>query len=339
MDESKEDQVELLSSNGSASPRKSDQYSSPSPKYSGIGIYLDVEDPYDSQPERNSNKKKSKRETRFTNKPLMTITGSTDVTMDMSNTINLDMSNSPSPSKPILDTDTEPEEAHEQKGSFMYRRANSTRKDIRRSMNRKQRVVLKDGSTNVKYKNISKRRRRYISDFYTTLLDASWLYCLIIFAASFYISWLLFALVYWLIAFSHGDLREPANCFSSNWTCCINEVDGFSACFLFSLETQHTIGYGSRQTTTECPEAMFAMSVQSVIGCMLQAFMVGLVFARLSRPSNRSKTVIFSQNAVIYERNRKLCLVFRIGDLRDDNFILGTQVLSHIPFITNPSTH
>ena len=26
------------------------------------------------------------------------------------------------------------------------------------------------------------------------------------------------------------------------------------------------------------------------------------------------------------QRDRKLCLVIRIGDLRDDNFILGTQV-------------
>ena len=25
-------------------------------------------------------------------------------------------------------------------------------------------------------------------------------------------------------------------------------------------------------------------------------------------------------------RNKKLCLVIRIGDLREDNFILGTQV-------------
>ena len=35
---------------------------------------------------------------------------------------------------------------------------------------------------------------------------------------------------------------------------------------------------------------------------------------------------MFSQCAVINQRNRQLCLIFRIGDLRDDNFILGTQV-------------
>ena len=52
-------------------------------------------------------------------------------------------------------------------------------------------------------------------------------------------------------------------------------------------ETQHTIGYGSRQTTNECTEAIIIMSLQSVIGCLFQAFMVGLVFAKLARPKNR----------------------------------------------------
>ena len=68
------------------------------------------------------------------------------------------------------------------------------------------------------------------------------------------------------------------------------------------------------------------MSLQAVLGCIIQAFMVGLVFSKLSRPRNRSKTIIFSNNATITMRNRKLCLIIRIGDLRDDNFILGTQI-------------
>ena len=52
-------------------------------------------------------------------------------------------------------------------------------------------------------------------------------------------------------------------------------------------ETQHTIGYGSRQTTNKCTEAIIVMSTQSVIGCLFQAFMVGLVFAKLARPKHR----------------------------------------------------
>merc|ERR1719348_1102625 len=198
-------------------------------------------------------------------------------------------------------------------------------------MNKKKRVVLKDGFTNVTYKNISKKRRRYISDLYTTLLDSSWTYCVLMFTTSFYGSWILFGGIYYLISFRHGDFdkdyiaSEMSNS-TDKWVPCILETNGFAACFLFSLETQHTIGYGSRQTTTECPDAMFVMSVQSVLGCIIQAFMVGLVFSKLSRPRNRSKTIIFSNQAVITMRDKKLCMIIRVGDLRDDNFILGTQI-------------
>ena len=35
------------------------------------------------------------------------------------------------------------------------------------------RVCEKDGTANVKYKNISEKRRRYVYDIYTTLVDSS----------------------------------------------------------------------------------------------------------------------------------------------------------------------
>lgn len=196
-----------------------------------------------------------------------------------------------------------------------------------RKLNKQKRVVLKGGSTSVTYKNISKKRRRYFSDLYTTLLDSSWNYCVLMFTTSFYGSWLFFGSLYFMICYMHGDLLEenlPGK--KSGWVPCIKEIDGFASCFLFSLETQHTIGYGSRQTTTKCPDAMLVVSVQAVLGCIIQAFMVGLVFSKLSRPRNRSKTIIFSNQAVVNQRNGKLCLIIRIGDLRDDNFILGTQI-------------
>merc|ERR1719369_700716 len=189
-------------------------------------------------------------------------------------------------------------------------------------MNKKKRVVLKDGLTNVTYKNISKKRRRYISDLYTTLLDSSWTYCVLMFTTSFYGSWIIFGGIYYLICYLHGDFVEQ----EKGWVPCIDKIDGFAASFLFSLETQHTIGYGTRQTTTECPDAMILMSVQAVLGCIIQAFMVGLVFSKLSRPQYRCKTIIFSNQAVITMRDKKLCLIIRVGDLRDDNFILGTQI-------------
>ena len=155
--------------------------------------------------------------------------------------------------------------------------------------NKLKRVVKKDGTTNVTYKNISKKRRRYFSDLYTTLLDSSWSYCVILFAASFYGSWLLFGIIYYIISLLHGDLAGPEEAVvagaagdraAARDAPCIREIDGFSSAFLFSLETQHTIGYGSRQTTTECITAIITVSLQA-----LQAALQ--VTASLTSPSCR----------------------------------------------------
>ena len=154
-------------------------------------------------------------------------------------------------------------------------------------MNQKKRIVRKGGMTNVSYKNISKKRRRYISDLYTTLLDSSWTYVVLLFASSFYGSWIMFggkcpflirfkniyqklswhsqwsfiAVIYYVICYTHGDFSDE-HLAQSDWLPCISETDGFAAIFLFSLETQHTIGYGTRQTTTNCPHAIVVMSLQ-----------------------------------------------------------------------------
>ena len=153
----------------------------------------------------------------------------------------------------------------------------------------------KDGDANVKYKNVSEKRRRYVVDLYTTLVDSRWSTSLFLFAMSFYVTWVGYAVLYYLICHLHGDFDDE---WKEQWAAdngrnvsdyvpCVLEVDGFAASFLFSLETQHTIGYGTRQTTTECVEAMIIMSTQSILGCLIQAFMVGLVFAKLSTPNKR----------------------------------------------------
>ena len=151
-------------------------------------------------------------------------------------------------------------ESEEEKSFFRSRE-----QDRKRRMNKKMRVVQKAGLTNVSYKNISKKRRRYISDLYTTLLDSSWLHCVLLFSASFFTSWLMFAGFYYILSFLHGDLAKdhlPDQQEESQWIPCILGIDGFSSCILFSLETQHTIGYGTRAITTNCPDVMFIVSVQ-----------------------------------------------------------------------------
>ncbi|XP_058796528.1 inward rectifier potassium channel 2-like isoform X1 [Phymastichus coffea] len=182
----------------------------------------------------------------------------------------------------------------------------------------RKRVVFKHGDCNVVQGNVAKRRRRYLQDIFTTLVDAQWRWTLLVFAMTFLLSWLGFALVWWLVVYAHGDL-EPRS--PGNFTPCVEDIHGFTSCFLFSVETQHTIGYGSKHTTEECPEAIFIMCIQSMTGVILQAFMVGIVFAKLSRPKKRTQTLLFSRNAVICQRDGQPCLMFRVGDMRKSHII------------------
>ncbi|XP_017888093.1 uncharacterized protein LOC108629754 isoform X2 [Ceratina calcarata] len=204
-------------------------------------------------------------------------------------------------------------------------RAGPTRK-LRR------RAVLKNGDCNVLQSRISKRSWRFIKDIFTTLVDAQWRWTLLCFSLSFMLSWLGFAVIWWLIAFTHGDFEEahlPPFQTENNWTPCVYNIFSFTSCFLFSIETQHTIGYGSRSTTEECPEAIFVMCVQSIAGVMIQAFMVGIVFAKMSRPKKRTQTLLFSTNAVICQRDGELCLMFRVGDMRKSH-IIGAAVRAQL---------
>ncbi|XP_049800395.1 G protein-activated inward rectifier potassium channel 3-like isoform X1 [Schistocerca nitens] len=197
----------------------------------------------------------------------------------------------------------------------------------------RKRVIFKNGDCNVVQGNVAKRRRRYLQDIFTTLVDAQWRWTLLVFAMNFVLSWLAFAVIWWLIVLSHGDLEPEHNekvaaalgrnlsDVDAGWRPCVRDVSGFASCFLFSVETQHTIGYGSKHTTEECPEAIFVMCLQSIVGVMIQAFMVGIVFAKLSRPKKRTQTLLFSRHAVICQRDGFHCLMFRVGDMRKSHIV------------------
>ncbi|XP_017785588.1 PREDICTED: G protein-activated inward rectifier potassium channel 3-like [Nicrophorus vespilloides] len=195
----------------------------------------------------------------------------------------------------------------------------------------RKRVVFKHGDCNVVQGNVAKRSTRYLQDIFTTLVDAQWRWTLFVFSMNFLLSWLAFAVVWWFISFTHGDL-VPQNFSNSSWTPCVTNIRDFTSCFLFSVETQHTIGYGNRTPTEACPEAIFFLCLQSITGVMIQAFMVGIVFAKLSRPKKRTQTLLFSRHAVICQRDGTLCLMFRVGDMRKSHIIeahVRAQLIRH----------
>uniref|UniRef100_A0A3B5A9N6 ATP-sensitive inward rectifier potassium channel 14 n=1 Tax=Stegastes partitus TaxID=144197 RepID=A0A3B5A9N6_9TELE len=175
----------------------------------------------------------------------------------------------------------------------------------------------KNGQCNVVFNNMEDKPRRYLADIFTTCVDIRWRYLLLIFTTTFLLSWLLFGLIFWGVGFAHGDF----DILKDEWRPCILHIQGFIGAFLFSIETQTTIGYGFRCVTEECPVAVVTVVVQSIVGCIIDSFMIGTIMAKMVRPKKRAQTLLFSHNAVIALRDGKLCLMWRLGNMRKSHIV------------------
>uniref|UniRef100_A0A3Q2Y6W3 Potassium inwardly rectifying channel subfamily J member 4 n=1 Tax=Hippocampus comes TaxID=109280 RepID=A0A3Q2Y6W3_HIPCM len=183
------------------------------------------------------------------------------------------------------------------------------------------RFVKKNGQCNVVFDNMEDKQRRYLADIFTTCVDIRWRYLLLIFTATFLLSWLFFGLVFWGVALAHGDFDLHFPDRQDKWRPCILHIQGFIGAFLFSIETQTTIGYGFRCVTEECPVAVVTVVVQSIVGCIIDSFMIGTIMAKMVRPKKRAQTLLFSHHAVIALRDGKLCLMWRLGNMRKSHIV------------------
>lgn len=195
---------------------------------------------------------------------------------------------------------------------------------------RRNRFVNKTGQCNVRFSHVEEQSQRYLADIFTTFVDVRWRWMFVIFSLVFVLSWLAFGLAFWVIALLHGDLDRPLtedteggveSTSEPSLTPCVMQVNSFVAAFLFSIETQTTIGYGFRCVTEECPLAVFMVVLQSIVGCIIDSFMIGAIMAKMARPKKRAETLLFSHNAVVALRDGKLCLMFRVGNLRKSHIV------------------
>lgn len=188
---------------------------------------------------------------------------------------------------------------------------NQLKDHIMSSKPKKRRLLGKKGA--LKVKALNTKGGLYFSDLFTTLVDADWKWIMAFFALSYIVSWLLFGLL-WFAVFKS---RKPGEC--------LMEVNSFASALLFSIETQTTIGYGGRSITPVCPDAIIILMIQSLTGLFMSAVLLGLVFTKLARPSKRADTLLFTKNAVIAPRDGKLCMMFRVGDIRESR-ILNAEI-------------
>lgn len=183
---------------------------------------------------------------------------------------------------------------------------------------KRQRFVDKNGRCNVQHGNLGGETSRYLSDLFTTLVDLKWRWNLFIFILTYTVAWLFMAFMWWLIAYVRGDLNRAHD---DKYTPCVANVYNFPSAFLFFIETEATIGYGYRYITDKCPEGIILFLFQSILGSIVDAFLIGCMFIKMSQPKKRAETLMFSEHAVISMRDGKLTLMFRVGNLRNSHMV------------------
>ena len=58
------------------------------------------------------------------------------------------------------------------------------------------------------------------------------------------------------------------------------------------------------------------MALQSIWAAILNAITLGIVFARISQPKQRARTIFISDSACIARRDGMLKFMFRVADIR-----------------------
>jgi len=93
--------------------------------------------------------------------------------------------------------------------------------------------------------------------------------------------------------------------------------------FFFSVQTMATVGYGLMSPIGVA--ANFVAAIESIYGLMVFGVIAGLVFSKFSRPTAK---LIFSEVAVITNRNNQKSLMFRMVNERQSQIIDGRLTVS-----------
>jgi inward rectifier potassium channel len=152
-----------------------------------------------------------------------------------------------------------------------------------------------------------------LTDLYYLLLKGSWTAVLLVFAAVFLVTNVIFAGLYLL----GGDCIAGA------------EPGSFADAFFFSIQTIATIGYGTLTPSTTY--ANLLVTVESMIGILGVAIVTGITFAKFGRPR---PNVRFSNNVIIAPYDGRRSLYFRVANVRGNDVTEATisvaALVSHV---------
>ncbi|CAJ0947390.1 unnamed protein product, partial [Mesorhabditis belari] len=205
---------------------------------------------------------------------------------------------------------------------------------------RKARLVAKDGETLLSLIQLPRRFQICYRNWFHLIIEQEWRTILLIFTSGFFCSWAFFGVLYYAISvrtMPRDDseiayITQTGSVDASNVTkpkICIEKVYTLVDALLFSMESQHTIGYGYRYMTNECPPAYTILMVQLVVGCFLQTMLAGIVVAKVLRPKKRKQEIRFSKRAVVGpvdEHDHRPALMIRLADIQQNLYLAESHV-------------
>ena len=146
-------------------------------------------------------------------------------------------------------------------------------------------------------------------DAFTSLIEMHWFFLVTLVVGLHFATFLLFAL-FWLI------VKQSSKS-------CLGGFDngGFNAALIFSVATQTTLGYGTRFVKSECRAGAALLFAQIIVGVFVNALSLGVIFARITDPKHRARSIFVSDAACIATRDGELKFMFRVADARDRKVI------------------
>jgi len=137
-----------------------------------------------------------------------------------------------------------------------------------------------------------------LTDLHHFLLKARWPVLLGILGATYLLLVFLFALLFY---FGKGSVTNGGS---------------FLDAYFFSVQTLSTIGYGTMAPASYYGHVL--VTIEAFVGMVGMALMTGLIFAKFTQPR---PGIVFSNNAVIANRDGTPRLMFRAGNSRGHDIV------------------
>jgi len=146
-------------------------------------------------------------------------------------------------------------------------------------------------------------------DAFTSLVEAHFSVVAVTVVGLHFATFFVFAL-FWLLL-----RRSSPSCLGGF------ENGGFNAALIFSVATQTTLGYGTRSIRGACRAGAALLFAQIVVGVFVNALSLGVIFARITDPKHRARSIFVSDAACVATRDGELKFMFRVADARDRKVI------------------